>query len=167
MRVDFFEDTELVEEPEFGICDDPDVAERTPAYVSRDVNLAESWGAKVSNRSGSGVYFIAVDNKIDIRRDNGDMENRCDAMLRNDRYLVFVELKDQRQKWIQHAVWDQLFTTINVFKENHNIGIYPHREAYVCNKKHPRYEVGSQGLMNTFRQKTSVRLVLARDITIK
>ncbi len=167
MSIDFFKDTELVEERQFGICDDPDVAEKTPAYISRDLSKSASWGAKVSNTSGSAVNFTAVDNKIDIRRENGDMENRCDAMLYNDSYLVFVELKDQKQNWIQHAVWDQLLTTINVFKENHNIEAYSHKVAYACNKKHPYYEVGHKELMNKFRQLTSVRLVLARDITIK
>lgn len=98
----------------FGICDDEDEAAKTPAYVDVDVNRQDKWTAIVKNKSEKIISFIAVDNKIEIKRDNGQMENRCDAMLHNDDYIVFIELKDQGKDWIRHAVEDQLVTTINI-----------------------------------------------------
>ena len=86
----------------FGICDDDDKAEKTPAYVS--LENEEKWGAIIKNHSGKPLNFTAVDNCVVVRRDNDDMENRCDAMLSNADNLVFVELKNERQKWFPHAV---------------------------------------------------------------
>lgn len=79
----------------FGICDDDDKAEKTPAYVS--LENEEKWGAIIKNHSGKPLNFTAVDNCVVVRRDNDDMENRCDAMLSNADNLVFVELKNERQ----------------------------------------------------------------------
>ena len=104
----------------FGICDDDDKAEKTPAYVSLDNE--EKWGAIIRNYSGKPLNFTAVDNCVVVRRDNDDMENRCDAMLSNADNLVFVELKNERQKWFPHAV-EQLQKTIDVFKQYNDVSI--------------------------------------------
>lgn len=92
--IDFFKDEMPVGDALFGICDDEDEAAKTPAYVDADAKHKEEWTAVVTNRSGKIISFIAVDNKIEIRRENGQMENRCDAMLHNDEYIIFIELKD-------------------------------------------------------------------------
>ena len=71
MDIDFFKDEEVVSEKLFGICDDGDDAVKSPAYVDKDPAKIDNWIAKVSNEFAKAVCFIAVDNKIEIRRENG------------------------------------------------------------------------------------------------
>lgn len=167
MAIDFFKDEETVTEPYFGLCDDKDEAGKTPAYADTDANNTGKWVAKVTNMSGKPIGFIAIDNKIEIKRENGEMENRCDAMLHNDDYIVFVELKDERMDWIKHAVEDQLLTTINIFKANHDIMRYPHRLAYACNRCHPKFHVSHKEYMQRFKNENKVRLIISCDIKLK
>ncbi len=166
VMIDFFKVEVPVEERVFGICDDEDKAAKTPAYVDANESNKHKWIAVVTNSSGKPVSFIAVDNKIEIRRENGVMENRCDAMLHNEKYIIFVELKKQQDRWIQHALV-QLATTINVFKECHDINKYKHKLAYACNKRHPYFAVSHKEEMQQFRYKYGVRLVIGCDIMVK
>ena len=36
------------------------------------------------------------------------MENRCDALLHNNYWIAFIELKVQKRNWIKRAVEEQL-----------------------------------------------------------
>lgn len=111
----------------FGICDDVDTAEKTPAYVNYENE--KKWGAIIKNNSGKPLNFTAVDNCVVVRRENDDMENRCDAMLSNADNLVLVELKNERQKWFSHAV-EQLQKTIETFKQYNDVSMYKRKRAY-------------------------------------
>ena len=167
MDVDFFKDEEGIGSSHFGICDDVDVNAKTPAYVDCNLENESLWGANVVNSSGKSISFIAVDNRIEILRVDGSMENRCDAMLHNADYIIFVELKNQREDWIKHAVDDQLQTTIDVFKQNNDIMKYSRRFAYVCNKKHPLFQNSHKQQMQKFHSKNKVRLIICGNIMIK
>lgn len=167
LDIDFFRNEIVVKSRMFGICDDEDSTIKTPAYYDEDEKHEEKWCAKVTNNSNKDISFIAVDNAIEIRRENGDMANRCDAMLHNDDNIIFVELKNQRGKWIDHAVNEQLLATINVFKKCYDINTFRHRVAYACNKKHPVFAVSHKTMMQKFRNDHGVRLVISREITIK
>lgn len=165
--IDFFKDEIPVDCSLFGICDDEDKSEKTPAYVDCNADNRKNWIAEVNNSSGAPVEFIAVDNKIEILREDGNLENRCDAMLHNEKYIIFVELKNQRQEWIKHAVEEQLATTINIFKQNHDISVFRHKFAYACNKQHPSFASSHKEYMHKFRKEHGVRLVICNEITIK
>lgn len=168
MNIDFFVpecQSDNIKTGKFGICDSLDTSSKTPAYV--DYDNEESWIACVENVSGNSVTFTAIDNCVVIRRENGEMDYRCDAMLTNVDNIVFIELKSQRRDWIQHAVWEQLYTTIKHFCENNDIGKYRYRRAFVCNRKHPRFDHSNKELMQTFYRKTGVRLNIQCDIVIK
>lgn len=168
VQIDFFADEEQIEAGCFGICDNLDDSVKTPAYVDLDSNNESLWVAKVLNQTGESVGFTAVDNKIEIRRDNGDMENRCDAMLhQSDRYIVFVELKDQEKGWIRHAVEDQLATTIRIFQQCHDMTIFRHKLAYACNRRHPRFASSHKEYMQRFKSTYGVRLVIGQEIVLK
>lgn len=165
--IDFFRDEMPVKDTLFGICDDEDEAAKTPAYVDVDVNRQDKWTAIVKNKSEKIISFIAVDNKIEIKRDNGQMENRCDAMLHNDDYIVFIELKDQGKDWIRHAVEDQLVTTINIFKQCHDITAFKHKLAFACNRRHRTFAFSQKEYMQRFKNAYGVRLNIGCDIVIK
>lgn len=154
--IDFFISqcqTENIYAKKFGICDDEDEGAKTPAYIS--TNPADKWVAVVQNQTEKAINFTAVDNCIEIRRSNGDMDNRCDAILTNDEHIVFIELKVQRTSgWITHAVDEQLQTTIDHFKENCDINKYRYKRAFVCNRKFPRFNVSNKEKMNVFIKRT-------------
>lgn len=139
----------------FGICDDDDVAEKTPAYVSFDNK--DKWGAIIKNYSGKPLNFTAVDNCVVVRRDNDDMENRCDAMLSNADNLVFIELKNERQRWLTHAV-EQLQKTIDVFKQYNDISQYKNKRAFACNIRHPKFAYSNMEQKQKFYQTNRFRL---------
>lgn len=168
-NIDFFIpkcQTNNITETSFGICDDPDKLVKTPAYVS--FSKDKEWTAVVKNISGNAVNFTAIDNCVEIRRENGEMDFRCDAMLTNKDNIIFVELKDQKTYgWKKHAVNDQLQTTINRFKESHDIEHYKHKRVFVCNKKHPYFNVSDKTLMSAFFKKNRVRLLIQNEIIIK
>lgn len=166
MAIDFFEEkcqTENIKDEIFGICDDS--TDKEPAYIDR-VNK-NKWIATVENRTDKPINFTAVDNCIEVFRPNGSMENRCDALLTNVDYIVFVELKNQKSDWIGHAVEDQLQTTIDNFKANHDISKYRYKRAFACNKKHPNFQVSYKSRMSQFYQKNGVRLCLENKIVFK
>lgn len=164
--VNFFRDEVIVHEEHFGICDDEDENLKTPAYTDTDSSNIGNWIARVSNSAHKPIGFIAVDNKIEILRPDGNMDQRCDAMLHNEDYVVFVELKDQRRNWSDHAI-EQLTSTINHFKSNHAISNYKHRLAYVCNKSHPAFQVSMKERMQKFKNIHNIRLIICRDINLK
>lgn len=139
----------------FGICDDDDKAEKTPAYVSFDNE--EKWGAIIKNYSGKPLNFTAVDNCVVVRRENDDMENRCDAMLSNADNLVFIELKNERLKWFPHAV-KQLQKTIEVFKLYNDVSMYKRKRAFACNVRHPNFAYSNKEMKQKFYQTNGFRL---------
>lgn len=168
MPIDFFIakcQTENISDKEFGICDDEDETKKTQAYV--DTTKPENWVAVVKNLSEKSINFTAVDNCVEITRKDGTPDFRCDAMLTNEDHIVFIELKDQMSGWITHAVDEQLQTTIDNFKANHDISKYKYKRAFACNKKFPNFRVSYKEKMNTFYNKNRIRLNLVRDIVFK
>ncbi len=165
MKIDFFISacqTTNISVSVFGLSDPQDGG---AAYV--DFSNRDLWVAEVENRSNKPLNFTAVDNCIPIYRQDGQMDNRCDGILTGDNYLIFVELKDQRGEWIQHAVENQLKTTINYFKENYDITRYRKRYVYAGNKRHPQFHYSHMSMMEEFRQTTGVRLCIVNKIVIK
>lgn len=156
-KVDFFTpqcQTEGIDAAIWGICDDEDKTEKTPAYVSYDKQ--DKWNATVVNNSGKAINFTAVDNCVVVHRENGEMENRCDAMLTNAGNLVFVELKDERKNWLTHAV-EQLQATINAFGLYNDVSQYTCKRAFACNKRHPQFAYSNKELKQRFFQKNGFR----------
>lgn len=165
MKIDFFTPvcvTDNISESVFGIYDPQDGGPACVDYSNRGL-----WIAEVENRRGISLNFTAVDNCVEILREDGQMENRCDGILTGGGYLIFIELKDQRGEWIQHAVEKQLKTTIEYFKSNYDITLYKKRYAYACNRRHPRFQYSHMSMMEEFRRETDVRLCIVNKIVLK
>lgn len=119
-------------ERKFGIYDAED---NTPAKIS--YGSAHSWNAKVINETCKNVLFTAIDNCIDIKRPNGDMDNRCDCMLTYDETLVLIELKNKRGSWQTEGLF-QIQTTLERMVDSGNgfLDTFKKRRAFVVNRKH-------------------------------
>lgn len=167
MNIDFFCGEVTVAETHFGICDAQDDNIKTPAFIDADLSNATKWDAEVKNFSAEDLYFNPVDNNIEIRRPDGSMDFRCDALLHNDYMIAFIELKNQRSGWIKHAVEEQLATTIEKFKEAHDISRFRQRRAYVCNKCHPCFHYSHKEYMQKFWSQYKIRLLLQRLVMVE
>jgi len=112
MAIDFFNNRcqQATSEKIFGLCDEEGT--QKPAYI--DISNQDNWIAEIENEDQKEVYFIAIDNCIEIWRDDDPtkMEKRCDGMLGYDgNNLIFVELKDRKLK---NAVMESVK---DIFKE--------------------------------------------------
>src|SRR5580700_10320823 len=104
MSIDFLlEDcSELTREKRFGICDD----DKTPAYIDAGED-EDKWIATVVNNVPKEITFRAIDNCIEILRENGEMESKCDVMMTYENNIVFLELKDKHSDWKSSGI-DQI-----------------------------------------------------------
>lgn len=122
----------------------------------------DKWCATVRNPKQKGLFFIAIDKNMEIRRDNGDLESTCDGMIYvpKTRELSFVELKDYRVGGAAIADAErQLMSTIDYFLANHNYEDFHSRKAYICNPHHPHFAFSARERISEFRKKTHFALM--------
>jgi hypothetical protein len=166
MTIDFFKTVcqTVTDKPRFGICDAEDIREKTPAYIN--VDDESQWIAVVENESSKKVVFVAIDNCIDVFRENGEMESRCDGMLTCEESLILVELKNKVSDWKASGI-EQIEATLIRLIENHETYYYSFkkRKAYVANKKHPKFQVIENATMRRFS--TEYKIWLDIQATIK
>jgi hypothetical protein len=148
-----------ITELEFGLCDDqPGQA----AYTN--LNNPDSWIATVKHEGKEAVIFTAVD-KCVIQDHQYPGRGRCDAMLTNSRCLYLVELKDQDPPWQTHAL-DQLVSTINFLKDNHDISQFKVRKVFACNKRRDKFIAFDNEDNQRFLKETTFRKDFQTEIII-
>jgi len=139
MPINFFKQICKTESSEinFGICDN---LKNKGAYI--DENNKSNWISIVSNPDQKEIEFYAIDNCVEIRRANGEMESRCDGVLKESSNLIFVELKQRESgNWFKKGR-EQLTITINIFKIYYNADSSTSIRAFVCNSLRPRAHSG-------------------------
>lgn len=151
----------------FGLCDDVDLpGERpTPAYAKP--YQEEDWIATVENNRDIPITFTAIDHCV-IADSNTPRSEACDCMLTYETVLIFVELKVRRSRsgdW-QDSGLNQLFVTINLFKELHGIKNFTIRKAYLSNKVRPAFPIFKGVEKNRFEDNTGFDLYTETIILI-
>ncbi len=144
---------------EFGLCDDQNGKK---AYSN--VDTPAKWIAIVKNTNNINLVFTPID-KCLIKDDEFPGRGRCDGLLMSAKHLYFIELKDEAKSWISGAI-DQLESTIEFFKENHDINLYPYKKAFACNKKHRHFQEIDNELNNSFFRKHKVRIDIQAEILV-
>lgn len=119
MTINFF-DTKYettVDISEFGICDEESV---NHSYLTLDLSDKNNWIAIVKNPANLELIHTPIDKCLDLRRENGEADNKCDSMLyKQFELILFIELKKRRSSgWVSDAV-KQLKATIQHFKNTH------------------------------------------------
>ena len=163
MPINFFDETckeASIIDSEFGICDNEDGGKAFVDRVNRD-----KWVATVDNSGKMELIFTAIDNCVEILRDNGGMDKRCDGMLTSGDHIFFLELKNQRSNWKTVAI-EQLRITVGHFIENHDISIFRYKKAFACNKKHPQFQVIDREKKQRFFDEFKVRLHVQATIKV-
>ncbi|MCK9640259.1 MAG: hypothetical protein M0R39_10150 [Prolixibacteraceae bacterium] len=142
----------------FGLCDDQDGKK---AYSNTDDQT--KWIATVKNNKALALVFTPIDNCI-IQKDEYPGRGRCDGMLTSAEHIYFVELKDIAKGWITDTI-DQLESTIEFFKENHDINTFRHKKAFACNK-HRHFQAIDNEFNLAFFRKHRVRIDIQAEILI-
>lgn len=167
MSIDFFKtDCQTITNAQrFGICDDEDAHVKTPAYINTDDE--SKWIAVVLNERAKEILFTAIDNCIDMFRENGDMESRCDVLLTCADNLILVELKNKNADWLSSGI-DQIEATLIRLIENHKAFYYSFkkRKAYVANKRHPNFQVVENSTMRRFSTEYKIWLDIQGTIKV-
>lgn len=170
MTINFFKEhcQRKTDQPKFGLCDDPPPS-NDPAYIDIDVcNEEKKWIAIVENSKKIEVIFTAIDNCIEIKRANGEMDKRCDGMLTYQNSIIFIELKERSSRnsiWIDEAE-GQLKNTIHRFLKNYDIANYRSKKAYIANRKKPSFQYSHKQKMQKFKNKTGFILIIQNTIKI-
>jgi len=170
MEIDFFNSQcqRVTSEKIFGLCDDKE--DNKPAYL--DEENGAKWIAVVENEELKEIHFIAIDNCIDIWRNEvkKEMDNRCDGMLWYETSIIFVELKDRVSKkdknaWVEDGE-KQLKRTIEYFEKTEQSGKFTEKRAYIANKAYPKFKESQLVRMKRFQQETGYTLRIENRIKI-
>lgn len=143
----------------FGLCDKQDGKK---AYS--DLANPETWIATVKNEKIFSLTFIPVD-KCLIQDHEYHGRGRCDGILTSSTHLYFVELKDEEKSWRTGAI-EQLESTIEFFKDSHDINEFKHKKAFACNKQHRHFQEIDDELNIAFFRKHKVRLDVQAEVLV-
>jgi hypothetical protein len=92
----------------------------------------------------------------------------CDGMLYDHEktWIAFVEMKEQISEWMRDAR-KQLESTINSFRDCHDIRLFKFRFAYAANRKHPHFQFSQKQVMQEFYNQYKFRLLFQNNIDVK
>ncbi len=165
MSVNFFEEKCLskTDKKLFGLCDD---RPQNPAYI--DETDGKKWIAVVKNEHTYEVSFVAVDNCINIKKNDGKMDSRCDGLLFYEETIIFVELKKRKgskSAWIREGE-AQLRTTIGCFEKTEKSSQFEKKKAYIANSKSPQFRSTQNVRMQKFYEETGYILRIVNRINL-
>ncbi len=167
MPIDFFEYAENVNPVEqFGLIDPDDKDGKKPVEISYDDS--QRWNANVICNNREDYLFVPIDNNSDIsitrlnEKNEEESDNRCDAMLGTEKTVCFIELKNEREQWLSHAI-KQLESTIELFGDN--IQKYKFKKAYACNLNHPNSSALYSNAQSSFYKKHKIVLRTKTEVS--
>ncbi len=162
MKIDFLHNNCVepsTQAPEFGLCD-----RENGEKAYSDFENPKDWIATVKNENKQTLFFTPID-KCLIHDNEAEGKARCDGMLHSSEHLYFIELKNKAKNWQQEAI-EQLSSTIELFKENHDINKFRHKKVFACNKQHPNFAIIDNEENLAFFRKYKVRLDLQAEIIV-
>jgi hypothetical protein len=121
---------QTISDTEFDIYDS---GEEQRCFILSDESISSSTQLfKVINPNNQNIRFLAVDKCLFF---DGDKFKRCDALLYNEEYLCFLELKKvdatRNRNSAKKTARAQLYSTIRIFQQKMD---FENRiiEAYLC-----------------------------------
>jgi hypothetical protein len=167
MSIDFFkvDCRKNTSEKKFGLYD---AENSTPAEIK--LSDEPTWNATVVNNEGKTVLFMAIDNCIDVLRENGEMDSRCDCMLSYDATLLLVELKNKRDSWQMEGLSQIENIAKKMIEEIPDYyNSFSKRKAIVANKKNqfPAFHESNHEQRQHFMSRYKMRIQFEAEITIK
>ncbi len=148
----------------FGLCDDEDERKKTQAYISEDSE--DLWLATVINSQTIGVNFTAIDNCVEILRPDKSMASRCDGILSYGSTIVFVELKDKKDRWAGGG-FKQIEATVELYERDGNLAAFTTRKAYVSNRRKQLIPYNNLATQNKFDENWNMTIHAENIINIE
>lgn len=146
----------------FGLRDD-----RPGQRAYTDVGNQDQWIATVQNDGRRAVTFTAIDNCVIINKPNtNNRESLCDGMLTFGDSLYLIELKVQAQGGGLATAKKQLENTIRRMSAMHDLSAFRYKKAFVCNKKHPKFQIVVHEEQRRLYQTTGFRFDVQATINI-
>lgn len=167
MGVEFFkvDCQKTILERKFGLYDGED---NTPVAIK--LTEEETWNATIVNNAGKAVLVTAIDNCIDVFRENGKMDSRCDCMLTYDSTIVFVELKNKRGSWQSEGL-AQIENIVKrmILEKPDYYEAFRKRKAIVANRKHqfPAFQESNREQRQYFSSEYKMRIQFEAEIVIE
>lgn len=167
MSVDFFKVVcqKSTREIKFGLYDAEDT---TPAKIK--LTEESTWNATILNDGGKQVVFTAIDNCIDVLKENGEMDSRCDCMLSYDSSLLLIELKNKRESWQAEGLAQiESIAKIMIDQVPAHYYSFKKRKAVVANRKHkfPSFHDLNAEQRQYFSSKYKMRIQFESEIIIE
>lgn len=167
MTIDFFKSKcqTFTQEKNFGLYDAED---KTPAIIM--LTDQSKWNATILNDDTKEILFTAIDNCIDIWRNQNEMESRCDAMMTYESNLLFVELKNKRDSWQAEGLAQIEATIKQMIAEKHDYYFsFKKRKAIVANAKHqfPHFQNYNLEQREYFMREYKARIQFEAQIVIE
>ena len=148
--IDFFpkEHIHISKKKVFGLCDSSTSSEK-PAFLSE--NNGKEWIAVVHNYRQESISFVPIDHCVELLKEDGSMDNRCDCCLFHHTTIIFVELK-------------QLRSTISHFEREEQAQLFDLKKAYIANSSKPLFRSGQAVRMQRFFNETGYSLRIENHI---
>lgn len=147
----------------FGLCDSSTSSEK-PAFLSE--NNGKEWIAVVHNYRQESISFVPIDHCVELLKEDGSMDNRCDCCLFHHTTIIFVELKQRGMKgseWIKQGE-KQLRSTISHFEREEQAQLFDLKKAYIANSSKPLFRSGQAVRMQRFFNETGYSLRIENHI---
>lgn len=167
MSIDFFKSVcqKTTSEKKFGLYDADD---KTPAKIK--LTDESTWNATILNNDCKMVRYAAIDNCIDVYRENGEMDSRCDCMLTYNSTLLFIELKNKRGSWQAEGL-SQIENIVKIMIDeipNHYYS-FKKRKAIVANRKNqfPAFHYSNAEQRQYFRSRYKMRIQFDAEIILE
>ncbi|PIN27803.1 hypothetical protein [Prevotella intermedia] len=148
----------------FGLCD-ATANSGNPAFLAED--NGNDWIAVVHNDRQEKISFVPIDNCIELLREDGKIDNRCDCCLFYNTTIIFVELKQKNEKkdrnWINKGE-EQLRSTIFHFEQEEQSQAFNVKKAYIANSCKPHFRKTQIGRMQKFFKETGYSLRIESHI---
>lgn len=167
MSIDFFKAVckKTTSEKKFGLYDAED---KTPAKIK--LTDESIWNATIINNGSETICFTAIDNCIDVLRENGEMDSRCDCMLTYNSTLLFVELKNKRDSWQAEGLSQiENIAKIMIYEIPIHYYSFKKRKAIVANRKNqfPAFHNSNAEQRQYFSSKYKMRIQFEAEIIIE
>ena len=162
MTIEFFKESckSSTRASQFGLYDNE------ATYASIVIENHEIWQGEVENSKEKKVVFFAIDKCLEIKDENGNLESTCDCLLKQEKQLIFVELKSWKKgRWVKEGR-EQITNTISLFKKSNIIDEYQVK-AHICNNKRPRSHTGHAVNIQQFKDETGFILSTNNKIEIR
>jgi hypothetical protein len=147
----------------FGLCD-KEPPPHLPAYL--DESNGQNWIAVVHNFYQRTIKFVALDNCIELKKQDGKQDKCSDGLLTYNSTVIFVELTTRTDSRWRKDKYEQLCVTIDHFEDTKDSDKYNVKKAYIANNNRPKFKTSYEVLANKFWKDTGYVLRIQNRIEI-